>query len=209
VTSDERLSVERPLRLWRQERAWTRQLVAAFPESAFGWRPAPDAFSCGELVIHLVQSERFWRRLLVEAAAGRRYDPFGLSGDAEERYAAFREPNFLSASSPRHPTTFAACLERWAAEQAETEAAFAAFTGEQLAAAIVHHPVAGFVEPLADMIWFMASHEVHHRGQLSAYAKMLGLAQPPLYTGDFGAGAGAAAGEAIVAAPLPSAEPRP
>ena len=205
MTSDERLSVERPLRLWRRERAWTRQLVAAFPESAFGWRPAPAAFSCGELVIHLIQSERFWRRLLVEAAAGRRYDPFGLSGNAEARYAAFREPNLLSASSPRHPTTFAACLERWALEQAETDAAFAAFTGEQLATAIVHHPVAGFVEPLVDMIWLMASHEVHHRGQLSAYAKMLGLAQPPLYTGDFGAGAG----EAVVAAPLPSAEPRP
>jgi len=186
VTSDSRDSAERHLRLWRQERAWTRQLVAAFPESSFGWRPAPDAFSCGELVVHRVQSERFWRRLLVEAAAGRRYDPFGLTGDAPARYAAFREPNFLSAGGPRHPTTFAACLERWAVEQAETDAAFAAFTAEQLATAIVHHPVAGFVEPLGDMLWFMASHEVHHRGQLSAYAKMLRLPQPPLYTGDFG-----------------------
>jgi len=205
VTSDQRSAAERPLRLWRRERAWTRQLVAAFPESAFDWRPAPDAFSCGELVIHLIQSERFWRRLLVEATAGRRYDPFALSGSAEERYAAFREPNFLSARSSRHPTTFAACLERWALEGVETEAAFAAFTPEQLATAIVNHPVAGFVEPLGDMLWFMASHEVHHRGQLSAYAKMLGLSQPPLYTGDFGAGADAA----VVAAPLPAAEPRP
>src|SRR6185503_3742274 len=174
VTSDPSLSVERPLRLWRRERAWSRQLVAAFPESAFGWRPASDAFSCGELVIHLIQSERFWRRLLVEAAAGRRYDPFGLCGTAE---------------------------------QAETEAAFAAFTAEQLATAIVHHPVAGFVEPLGDMLWFMASHEVHHRGQLSAYAKMLGLPQPPLYTGDFGASP--QTGEAAPATPLTLAEPLP
>jgi uncharacterized damage-inducible protein DinB len=207
VTGDASLSVERPLRLWRRERAWSRQLVGAFPESAFGWRPAPTAFSCGELVIHLMQSERFWRRLLVEGAAGRRYDPFGLRGTAEERYAAFREPNFLSAGGPRHPTTFADCLARWAVEQAETEAAVAAFTAEQLATAIVHHPVAGFVEPLGDMLWFMASHEVHHRGQLSAYAKMLGLAQPPLYTGDFGVSP-AEAGEAAPA-PLPLAEPRP
>jgi len=215
VTSDSRESAERHLRLWRQERAWTRQLVAAFPESAFAWRPAPDAFSCGELVIHLIQSERFWRRLLVEAAAGRRYDPFGLTGDVEARYAAFREPNLVSTRAPRHPTTFAGCLERWAAEQAETEAAFAAFTPEQLAGAVVHHPVAGLVAPLGELIWFMASHEVHHRGQLSAYAKMLGLPQPPLYTGDFGAaaaaGASAAAGDGapLLAEPLPSAEPRP
>ena len=216
MTSDDREPAERHLRLRRQERAWTRQLVAAFPESTFGWRPAPDAFSCGELVIHLIQAERFWRRLLVEAAAGRPYDPFGLQGSAEERYAAFREPNFRSAGGPRHPTTFAACLERWAAEQAETEAAFAAFTAEQLATATVHHPVAGIVAPLGEFFWFMTSHEVHHRGQLSAYAKMLGLPQPPLYTGDFGAAAVAASAiasegddAALVAEPLPVAEPRP
>lgn len=216
MTSDDRVSAERLLRLWRHERAWTRQLVAAFPESAFAWRPAPDAFSCGELVIHLIQSERFWRRLLVEAAEGRRYDPFSLAGDAEARYAAFREPNFVSTRAPRHPTTFAGCLERWAAEQAETESAFAAFTPKQLAGAVVHHPVAGLVAPLGELIWFMASHEVHHRGQLSAYAKMLGLPQPPLYTGDFGASAAAGAGVAapedaapLVGEPLPSAEPRP
>lgn len=187
MADQERPSFASPLRLWRQERGWTRQLIAAFPEDAFGWRPAPDAFSCGELVVHLIQSERFWRRLLVEAAAGRRYDPFGLAGTAEERYSAFRSPNLLSARSTRHPTTFAGCLERLAAEQAETEAAFAAFTPEQLANAVVHHPVAGLVAPLGEMIWFMASHEVHHRGQLSAYAKMLGVAQPPLYTGTFAA----------------------
>jgi uncharacterized damage-inducible protein DinB len=35
------------------------------------------------------------------------------------------------------------------------------------------------------MIWFMTSHDVHHRGQLSAYAKVLGIAQPPLYVGSF------------------------
>ena len=194
MTEVERPAEERLLRLWRQERAWTRRLVAAFPESAFGWRPAPDAFSCGELVVHLVQSERFWRKLLVEAAAGRRYDPFGLSGTVEERFAAFRSPNLLSTRASRQPATFAACLERWAAEQAETETAFAAFTAEQLRGAVVHHPVGGLVAPLGDMIWFMASHEVHHRGQLSAYAKMLGLPQPPLYYGTFEA-AGTAAPE--------------
>ena len=183
VTPDERLLVERPLALWRRERAWTRELVAAFPEEAFGWRPAPDAFSCGELVVHLIQSERFWRRLLVEGAAGRRYDPFGLTGGVAERYAAFRRPNLVSTRAADQPATFAACLERWETEQARTEAAFAAFTSEQLAGVVVHHPVAGLVEPLFDMIWFMTSHDVHHRGQLSAYAKMLGLPQPPLYVG--------------------------
>jgi uncharacterized damage-inducible protein DinB len=183
VSSGERLCVDRPLGLWRQERGWTRHLVAAFPEEVFDWRPAPDAFSCGELVVHLIQSERFWRRLLVEAAAGRRYDPFGLTGSVEERYATFREPNLVSTRAGDQPRTFTGCLERWAVEQAKTEAAFASFTPEQLSGVIVHHPVAGLVAPLFDMIWFMASHDVHHRGQLSAYAKMLGIPQPPIYVG--------------------------
>ena len=181
----EQLDVRRPLGLWRQERAWTRNLVAAFPEATFDWRPAADAFSAGELVVHLIQAERFWRRLLVEAVAGRRCDPFGLEGDAAARFGAFREPNLLSTRAPDQPATFAACLPRLDAETAKTTAAFAAFTPAQLRDVVVHHPIAGLVQPLFDMIWFMASHEVHHRGQLSAYAKMLGLPQPPLYAGAF------------------------
>jgi uncharacterized damage-inducible protein DinB len=186
VPEEERLSVERPLALWRQERAWTLELVAAFPESAFDWRPAPDAFSCGELVVHMIQSEKFWRRLLAEAAEDREYDPFGLEGTVRERYAKFREPNLVSTRAARQPRSFAACLELWPQEQAKTEAAFASFTHEQLAGAIVRHPIAGLVAPLFDMIWFMTSHDVHHRGQLSAYAKMLRIAQPPLYIGSSG-----------------------
>lgn len=184
-TGTEQLTVERPLRLWSQERAWTRRLVAAFAETTFGWRPALHAFSCGELVVHVLQSERFWRRLLVEAVAGRRYDPFALEGSVEERYAAFREPNLVSTRAADQPATFAECLARLAEGQGKTETAFSVFTPEQLSEVIVHHPIAGLVEPLFDMIWLMASHEVHHRGQLSAYAKMLDVAQPPIYVGTF------------------------
>ncbi len=183
VPPAERLCVDRPLGLWRQERAWTRLLVRAFPESAFSWRPAPDAFSCGGLVVHMIQAERFWRRLLVEAVEGRYYDPFGLQGAAVERYAALRAPNVASASRAGQPESFAACLERWDVEQPRTEAALAAFTPEQLADVVVDHPIAGLHLPLYDMLWILTSHEVHHRGQLSAYAKMLGLPQPPIYVG--------------------------
>ena len=73
-------TIEEFLVYFRRQRSWTRSLVAAAPEACFDWRPAPDAFSCGELVRHLIQSEAFWRRLLLAAAAGQRYDPFGLTG---------------------------------------------------------------------------------------------------------------------------------
>ena len=67
--------------------------------------------------------------------------------------------------------------------QAETESAFAAFTPEQLERVVVEHPIAGLRAPLAEMLHYMLSHEIHHRGQLSAYAKVLGLRQPPVLVG--------------------------
>lgn len=175
---------ERQLAIYRQERAWTRRLVAALPESAFGWRPAEDAFSCGELVIHLVQAEKFWRRLMTEAAAGRSYDPFGLTGPGTERLVAFREGNLRSSQRAGLPTTFAAALAWMDEVQAETEATLAGFTTEQLLGATVDHPIARLRHPIGEMVHFMISHEVHHRGQLSAYAKMMRVPQPPLYVGD-------------------------
>src|SRR5204863_1812517 len=153
-------------------------------EGALGGRPAEDAFSCGELVIHLVQAERFWRRLLAEAAAGRDFDPFGLTGDGTERLVAFRGDNLRSAQRHGLPTTFAACLAWMDEVQAETEATLAGFTTEQLLGATVDHPIARLRHPVGEMVHFMISHEVHHRGQLSAYAKMMHVPQPPLYVGD-------------------------
>jgi uncharacterized damage-inducible protein DinB len=173
--------VSRQVARFRRERDWTRALVACLPEEAFGWRPAADAFSCGELVIHLIQAERFWRRLLVEAVAGRDYDPFGLTGTTRERYAAFRSPNETSARRAGLPATFGECLRVWQDVQGQTEAALGTFTAEQLANVPVRHPVAGLEAPLAEMLDYMFGHEAHHRGQLSAYAKMLGIPQPPVY----------------------------
>ena len=173
-------AVDRFLHLYRRERGWTRGLVAALPDASFDWRPAPLEFSCGEVVRHLIQAERFWRRLLVEAAEGRSYDPFGFSGTGSQRHDALRERNLASAQRVGELASYAACLHHWAQVQAETETAFARFTDEQLATAIVDHPIAGIRAPLADMLHYMLSHEIHHRGQLSAYAKMLGLRQPPV-----------------------------
>jgi uncharacterized damage-inducible protein DinB len=172
------------LDVFHRERDWTRRLVAAMPETAFGWRPAPDAFSCGELVIHLVQAERFWRQLFLEAAAGRDWDPFHLAGDGSERLVAFRPQNLRSAGRAGVPTSFAACLVWWDEVQAETEQALASFSAEQLANVVVDHPIGRLHLTLGEMMHYMVSHEAHHRGQLSAYAKMLGVPQPPLYVGD-------------------------
>lgn len=165
------------LRHFRHQRQWTRTVVAAVPEDRFDWAPAADAFSCGELVRHLMQSEIFWSRLLVKAAAGEAFDPFGLDGSAEERMRRFRASNLGSSRDARYGDSFAACLERWSEIQERTEAELAKLPDAALYEVEPEHPLTTLRAPLWQMLLVMIEHEAHHRGQLTAYLKMLGVEQ--------------------------------
>lgn len=171
-------TIEDFLVYFRRQRSWTRSLVAAVPEEHLGWRPVPDTFSCGELVRHLIQSEVFWRRLLTEAVAGRPFDPFGLTGSAIERMTAFRRGNLASSRGDKYGTSLAELLDQWTGVQAKTEEQLAGITPDQLAGVEVDHPLLAIRAPFWEMLLIMVGHEVHHRGQLSAYLKMLGVEQP-------------------------------
>lgn len=177
-------TVEDFLAHYRRQRRWTLDLVRAVPEEHFGWAPAPDAFTCGGLVRHLIQAESFWRKLLLAAAAGESYDPFeplGLPERGPARMVAFRPRNRASSDDSKLGSTFAQCLAAWEAVQAKTEAALAAITPEQLARAEMHHPLTGMRAPLWEALLVFVEHEAHHRGQLSAYLKALGVPQPPVF----------------------------
>jgi uncharacterized damage-inducible protein DinB len=171
-------TIEDFLGFFHRQRSWTRSLIAVIPEERFDWRPADSAFSCGELVRHFVQSEAVWRKIIVEAATGGSFDPFGLAGDGKARMAAFRASNLASAAGGKQGNSFAECLKAWLPVQARTEEAFAAITPEQLAGAEVDHPLLAIRLPLWEALLTMVGHEVHHRGQLSAYLKMIGIEQP-------------------------------
>jgi uncharacterized damage-inducible protein DinB len=171
-------TIEEFLSYFRRQRSWTHTLVSAVPEEHFGWRPNPGAFSCGGLVRHCIQSELFFRRLATEAVAGRPLDPFGLSGDAAERMTAFRRPNLEASGGDRFGTSFAEMLAQWTGVQAQTEEHFARITPEQLAGVEADHPLLAIRLPLWELLLIMVGHEVHHRGQLSAYLKTLCVEQP-------------------------------
>jgi len=162
---------------YRHQREWTRRIVAAIPEDHFDWRPSDDAFSCGDLVRHLMQAEIFWCRLLVTAARGEAYDPFRLEGAAKERMEAFRGPNLASSHDQAMGGTFAECLHNWSGIQERTEREFAGLPDNALHEIAVEHPLTTLEAPLWRMLLIMVEHEGHHRGQLTAYLKAAGVEQ--------------------------------
>ena len=165
---------------FRRERAWTRTLFAAVPEEHASWAPGPDDFSCLGLLRHLMQAEVFWRRLLLAAARGEPFDPFRLPGTTTERLAAFRAPNVQASRSEKYGASVAECLANWVEIQAATESELRTITPEQFESASARHPLSGMTARLWELALVMFSHEGHHRGQLSAYLKVLGVPQPPI-----------------------------
>ena len=118
------------------------------------------------------------------------------------RVDAFRAPNVKLSLSEKRGATIAACLESWQEIQAETEHELAAITPEQFAGARARHPLSGMIARVWEHAMVMLAHEGHHRGQLSAYLKVLGLRQPPIFFGE----PEAATREAIAAQPAAAAE---
>lgn len=163
---------------FRRQRRWTRDLASALPEEHFGWSPGEGTFSCGQIVRHLIQAEIFWRRLMAAAIEGETYDPFGFEGSADERMRRFRAPNLEASGSSRLGTTFTECLASWQPVQQAMEQMIETLTPAQLANVRVRHPLTGLEGSLGEFLIVMFEHEAHHRGQLSAYMKTLGLEQP-------------------------------
>ena len=163
---------------YRRQRRWTRRLAASIPEEHVDWAPADGAFTCGDLVRHLMQAEIFWCRLLTRAAAGEALDPFGLDGTAEDRLRAFRAGNLQASHQSDYGATIEESLERWEEIQDRTEREFSALPDSALSDVLVKHPLTRLEAPLWQMLLMMVEHEGHHRGQLSAYLKVLGAEQP-------------------------------
>lgn len=170
------------LDFYRKQRRWTLDLVASIPEEHFDWRPSAESFSCGDLVRHLMQAEIFWTRLLTRMARGEdvALDDLGVGtgNDPEERMAAFRRHNLDSSHEARYGENVETVLTRWREIQARTEKELAAIPDAALFETSGRHPLTRFEGPLWQFLLFYLEHESHHRGQLSAYLKTIGAAQP-------------------------------
>lgn len=154
-------------------------MARAVPPEHFDWRPHAGAFSCGDIVRHLMLAEQVFRLFLEASGRGEDWDPWGMTGPGEERLRNARRAVLEAAGTSELGSTVDECIEQWAAQQVETETVLAAVPDEALGR-IVEHPALALRAPVWEMFLLMIEHEIHHRGQLSAYLKMLRVEQPAM-----------------------------
>jgi uncharacterized damage-inducible protein DinB len=139
----------------------TRALIATAPDADLGWRPVSSARTLGQLVTHLAEIPA-WTAIVMTSD---RYD-----------LEALVEP------SPEHGVT--ATLLRFDTHAAAGRDALAGRLDEALTAdwMLERHGVLVFALPrISTFRVLVLNHLIHHRGQLSVYLRMRGVALPPIY----------------------------
>lgn len=158
-------SVSEFIKYWRGFRGRTRGTLAAFPEDAGPWRPAPGAFCVAELTRHLGRAERdfFVARVCgVPPRIALGSDAALGKGDGADLQGALTELDDLHEES----CTMLADLEKR--------------QGADALQRRVTTPVGAEITAWK-LLRAMCEHEAHHRGQLSLYLRMLGVDPPPIF----------------------------
>ena len=145
-----------------REMGLTRKLLARAPEEHFAWQPHPKSMTLGRLAEHLAELPQ-WAAMTVNQA--------GVE---------------MTTKPPGHqpPSTRAAVLDLFDRNVALGRAALAGRTDAELAAPwkLTQAGKELFTMPKAAVLRnFVFNHVVHHRGQLSVYLRMQGVALPSIY----------------------------
>jgi uncharacterized damage-inducible protein DinB len=142
-------------------RGRTRQVTSLLREDHITWRPVPGALSVGEMLRHIWVSEQGMRNI-------------ALLGDFS--YFEKRIPGGLNAvlGTPRTIAEEIASVED---TQTETLALAAAFPLDRWEEERVHGGL-GIRRTVAQILFGLNDHEVHHRAQLMTYLRMLGTPVP-------------------------------
>lgn len=139
---------------WDRFRTVTVQFLDVLNDGDLQWRPTPEAFSCGQQLLHIAQTEDFYYHGFTagEWDAARLKFPKHMPGNAELR---------------RH---FGEVRERM---KAYLGSLTAADLDRELS---VPHAPPGL--PLRWWLWFILEHEIHHKAQLAVYLRQMGRVAP-------------------------------
>jgi uncharacterized damage-inducible protein DinB len=119
------------------------------------WRPRPDAFTCAQHFVHLVQTEDFYMRGLFD-----------------------RDWNLERLRFPRPLPNKADLQSQFAAVRTFTVNAFSTLTTEQLKAVVPPMFGSAVEWSLRSWLWYVLEHEVHHKAQVAEYMRQMGIVPP-------------------------------
>ncbi len=142
--------------------------VRALPVGRFGWKPQPRMLTAQQLVVHVAEAERAWIHQVVEG------------GSYEEWVVPHEDPErgwVTVIDAPDHQRLLA-LLETW---HRPTQRLFARPASE-LSLVIANRRPDGSVreQTLHWILERVLEHEVHHRGQLVLYLRLMGIEPPPI-----------------------------
>ena len=143
------------------EMAVTRRVLERIPEDAFAWRPHEKSFSLGGLATHLAQLPH-WGTQILE----REFYDVSTSTRAAEKQSRVE----VLEAFDRHVAEVRRALD----ERSEAELA-APWQLKKGSHTILSMPRIGALRS------FMLHHVIHHRGQMTVYLRLQGVAIPPIY----------------------------
>jgi uncharacterized damage-inducible protein DinB len=144
------------IRQWNRIHKQTTNVMRVAPSDKFDWKTCDSAMTLGEVMNHLYKAEAG----LVEAAITGKFS-------SEERPESKTETDDLVAAFDESHKALVAQVSSLTAEQlAEEVSPFGEKYPPMTRMAVLH---------------VMQEHEIHHRGQLYVYLRMLGAPVPPLF----------------------------
>lgn len=140
---------------WLPHRRALAELVDRLPESAAGYRPWSEAMTTAALVHHIAVTVHRFQTAVAEGGFGP-----------------------LPGTRPPAPTTLVEVRDLLASTTSDGQRRLGALTDQELDAILTFPPIR--LEASGHRVLERAlEHEIHHKGQLFVYARMLGVEPGP------------------------------
>lgn len=141
----------RSIKVWR-----------AIPEDKLDWKPDNKAFTCGEMIRHVIEGEFLYHQILIQ-----------------------RGSSALSALPNPYDTKPFTSIEEELAFAKPYRDEFLSFVKElgksDLESIRIDRSDVGYVRTLGDMLLRIAYHESVHTGQLLDYMRTMGIERPNIW----------------------------
>ena len=141
---------------WSRVHKQSARLMKAAPDDKYDWKPAETAMPLGELMNHLYIAEALFVESVLTGGFNKETLPAAIN-NTDELIAAFDTSH------------------------SEGVAKIASLTPEQMNETVAPFGP-GKAMPRAFLMQVMLEHEIHHRGQLYTYLRILGCECPALFS---------------------------